>query len=176
MKRNTCSVTMLVLVFLAGCSGSGSDSSGKADHAAPPPAETPAADTATPPAASSGLINPNTAGEAELMSVPHASAELVQGILANRPFDGMPAFDAFLPASLDSAARAELYGALFIPLDLNTASNEEMFLIPGVGPKMAHEFEEYRPWTSVEQFRREIGKYVDESEVARLERYVRIAG
>ena len=39
---------------------------------------------------------------------------------------------------------------------------------------MAHEFEEYRPYTSMEQFRREIGKYVNEDEVARLERYVEI--
>jgi hypothetical protein len=37
---------------------------------------------------------------------------------------------------------------------------------------MAHEFEEYRPYSSIEQFRREIGKYVDEAEVARLEQYV----
>ena len=37
---------------------------------------------------------------------------------------------------------------------------------------MAHEFEEYRPYTDLDQFRREIGKYVDEGEVARLERYV----
>jgi hypothetical protein len=38
--------------------------------------------------------------------------------------------------------------------------------------RMAHEFEEYRPYTSLEQFRREIGKYVDAAEVARLESYV----
>jgi hypothetical protein len=37
---------------------------------------------------------------------------------------------------------------------------------------MVHEFEEYRPYTSIEQFRAEIGKYVDEKEVARLERYI----
>ena len=47
-------------------------------------------------------------------------------------------------------------------------------LIPGVGPRMRHEFEEYRPYTSMEQFRREIGKYVDKNEVARLEQYVMI--
>ena len=39
---------------------------------------------------------------------------------------------------------------------------------------MVHEFEEYRPYASMDQFRREIGKYVDEDEVARLERYVEI--
>jgi DNA uptake protein ComE-like DNA-binding protein len=60
------------------------------------------------------------------------------------------------------------------PIDLNTASDEEILLIPGVGPRMQHEFEEYRPYNSIERFRREIGKYVDSAEVARLERYVTI--
>ena len=45
-------------------------------------------------------------------------------------------------------------------------------MIPGMSDRMVHEFEEYRPYTSMEQFRREIGKYVDEDEVARLEQYV----
>ena len=44
--------------------------------------------------------------------------------------------------------------------------------IPGMSSRLVHEFEEYRPFTSMEQFRREIGKYVDEDEVARLESYV----
>jgi hypothetical protein len=39
---------------------------------------------------------------------------------------------------------------------------------------MRHEFEEYRPYRAIEQFRREIGKYVDSAEVARLEHYVAI--
>ena len=37
---------------------------------------------------------------------------------------------------------------------------------------MAHEFEEYRPYVDMAQFRREIGKYVDDKELARLERLV----
>lgn len=48
------------------------------------------------------------------------------------------------------------------PLNLNTATSDEFKTIPDVGDKMAHEFEEYRPWTSVAQFRREIGKYIDD--------------
>jgi len=39
---------------------------------------------------------------------------------------------------------------------------------------MNHEFEEYRPYKSMEQFQREIGKYVDKEELARLTRYVRL--
>jgi DNA uptake protein ComE-like DNA-binding protein len=64
----------------------------------------------------------------------------------------------------------------FIPIDINKATAKEIETIPGVGPKMRHEFEEYRPWTSIAQFRREIGKYVDSTEVARLERYIVIRG
>jgi hypothetical protein len=39
---------------------------------------------------------------------------------------------------------------------------------------MAHEFDEYRPYTDIIKFRREIGKYVDSTTVARFERYVEI--
>jgi len=44
--------------------------------------------------------------------------------------------------------------------------------IPGLGQRMLHEFKEYRPYNNIERFRREIGKYVYDREVARLERYV----
>lgn len=59
-------------------------------------------------------------------------------------------------------------------INLNTATDAEIMSIPGMGPRMLHEFKEYRPYTSIEQFRREIGKYVDKAEVARLEQYVTI--
>ena len=39
-------------------------------------------------------------------------------------------------------------------------------------PKMVHEFLEYRPYENMAEFDREIGKYVDEAEVARLRSYV----
>ena len=66
--------------------------------------------------------------------------------------------------------RMESY--VFVPLNLNTASAEDFMTIPGVGERMTHEFMEYRPYSTIEQFRREIGKYVDDDEVARLERYL----
>ena len=59
-------------------------------------------------------------------------------------------------------------------ININTASDEEILSIPGIGPRMLREFKEYRPYTSIEQFRREIGKYVDKAEVARLESYITI--
>lgn len=63
---------------------------------------------------------------------------------------------------------------MFVPIDLNTASDAEILTIPGVGTRMLREFKEYRPYKAMDQFRREIGKYVSKQEVARLERYVAI--
>ena len=57
-------------------------------------------------------------------------------------------------------------------MDLNSTSSEAYKSSPGMSRRMVHEFEEYRPYNSMEQFRREIGKYVDDDEVARLESYV----
>jgi predicted DNA-binding helix-hairpin-helix protein len=37
---------------------------------------------------------------------------------------------------------------------------------------MLREFKEYRPYTTILQFRQEIGKYVDEATVAEFEKYV----
>ena len=63
-------------------------------------------------------------------------------------------------------------GAAIVPININTATDAEILKIPGVGPRMLREFKEYRPYTSIQQFRREIGKYVDKAEVARLEKYI----
>lgn len=45
--------------------------------------------------------------------------------------------------------------------NLNTATDEELLTVPGVGDRMLDEFREYMPWTTVGQFSQEIGKYVD---------------
>ena len=120
------------------------------------------------------LLNPNDASEAALTAIPGMTAEAAAALIQARPYANMLEVDAVLVESMDEAAREETYRTLFLPLDLNEASEEEILLIPGVGDRMAHEFDEYRPYDAIQRFRREIGKYVDEAEVARLERYVEI--
>jgi DNA uptake protein ComE-like DNA-binding protein len=71
--------------------------------------------------------------------------------------------------SEEAAAEAP---AAIVKLNLNIASGEEFLTIPNVGDRMVHEFEEYRPYVSIQQFRQEIGKYVDEAQVAAYEEYV----
>lgn len=57
-------------------------------------------------------------------------------------------------------------------LNVNTATDEAFRTIPEVGDKMVYEFKEYRPYVSIQQFRREIGKYVNEDQVAEYEKYI----
>jgi len=119
-----------------------------------------------------GLIDPNVATEKELLALPHMNTTLVKGLMERRPFLSVTDLNAFLSASLSKEQLAELYKKTFVHINLNTATREEILLIPGAGTRMAREFVEYRPYKSLEQFRKEIGKYVNEQEVARLEQYV----
>ena len=118
------------------------------------------------------VLNPNVAGEGDMAALPGVSPELAAQIVAQRPFSSMAAFDELVRATVDEAGRSQIYQRLFVPIDLNTAAREEILLVPGVGEKLAHEFEEYRPYRAMAQFRREIGKYVSDEEVARFEQYV----
>jgi DNA uptake protein ComE-like DNA-binding protein len=121
---------------------------------------------------SEGLVNPDRANEKELLSLPHMNATLVKDIMERRPFLKMSDLNSLLAPSLRKEQLAELYGKMFVQINLNTATQEEILLIPGVGKRMLHEFEEYRPYKTLAQFRKEIGKYVDQKELARLEQYV----
>ena len=121
-------------------------------------------------AAPVALINPNDATIPQLIAAGIDSATAAS-ILASRPYNNMIEVEKVL-AKKSEQERDSIFSRTFIPIDLNKATPAEIETIPGVGPKMRHEFEEYRPWTSIGQFRREIGKYVDSVEVARLERYV----
>jgi DNA uptake protein ComE-like DNA-binding protein len=117
-------------------------------------------------------LNPNSASDEQLNTLPHLGEAEIAAIVARRPFATIGELNAALSDSLAEDQLNELYGQLFVPISLNSASEADILLIPGVGKRMAHEFEEYRPYKSMDQFRREIGKYVDEEEVARLETYV----
>ena len=117
-------------------------------------------------------LDANTATAAQLDTVAELTAAQKQTIASKRPFAGTAAFDAAVGAGLSAEQKTTLYSKVFVPIDLNKATREEIMLIPGMTRRMAHEFEEYRPYTSLAQFDKEIGKYVDAAEVARLRSYV----
>lgn len=121
---------------------------------------------------SEGLVNPDLASEKELLALPHMNATIVKGIMERRPFFKMTDLNSLLAQSLNKEQLAELYGKMFVQINLNTATEDEILMIPGTGKRMLREFLEYRPYKTLAQFHKEIGKYVDDKELARLEQYV----
>ncbi|MBM3772507.1 MAG: hypothetical protein FJW27_14715 [Acidimicrobiia bacterium] len=118
------------------------------------------------------VLDANVASEKQLVALPGVTPTLVKAIMNRRPFLTMTDLDTLLAPSLNTDQRTALYRQLFVQINLNTASDAEIQLIPSLGPRMLHEFKEYRPYKAMAQFRREIGKYVNDKEVARLEQYV----
>jgi hypothetical protein len=122
------------------------------------------------------LIDPNSADADVIAAVPGIDADLAQQVIAGRPYATPSALHAVLKDAVDEDGLKAIYSAMFVTVDLNTGDNADYQLIPtSLSPrKLAHEFEEYRPYTSMEQFSREMSKYVSAEEVAYLRRYVTI--
>lgn len=169
------------LIWLMLLVGLGLNCAGEAGNSA---GEAAATDTSEEPSASvedsskevnvsaDAVLNPNLASKEELTALAQIGEDLAQQILDNRPFLNMKDFHQVLAGVLDEEAIEALLPTCFVPLNLNTTPEEDFLIVPGVGEKMAHEFEEYRPYKNIAQFRREMGKYVDEEEIARYEKYV----
>ena len=117
-------------------------------------------------------INLNTARPEEILLVPGAGKRMVREFDEYRPWKSYAQFDKEIGKYVGAEKTAQLAQYTFIPVRLNTASDEDILSIPGAGPRMVREFKEYRPWKSREQFLKEIGKYVGAKEAERLWRYV----
>jgi len=89
----------------------------------------------------------------------------------NQPVTNAPP-PAISPAASPAATPATA-GTPGAKLNMNTATGDQfMKTIPNFSNRMVHEFEEYRPYRSIQVFRREIGKYVAPPVVAEYEKYV----
>jgi DNA uptake protein ComE-like DNA-binding protein len=117
-------------------------------------------------------INLNTATAAEIMLIPGAGKRMAHEFEEYRPWKSYAQFEKEIGKYVDAKEVARLAQYTFIPLNLNTATEADFMTIPGAGKRMAHEFEEYRPWKTQAQFEKEIGKYVDAKEVKRFWRYM----
>jgi DNA uptake protein ComE-like DNA-binding protein len=117
-------------------------------------------------------VNLNTGTPEEILLIPGAGRRMVREFDEYRPWVSWAQFDREISKYVGMEDTNRLKQYVFIPVDLNKATDEDILSIPGAGRRMVREFKEYRPWTSQAQFEKEIGKYVDAKEVARLWRYV----
>jgi len=119
-------------------------------------------------------VNLNAATQEEILLIPGVGNRMLREFMEYRPYAALAVFHREIGKYVDDTELARLEQYVFVPIDLNTASDADILTIPGLGNRMLREFKEYRPYKAMEQFRREIGKYVDDKEVARFERFVTI--
>ncbi len=120
-------------------------------------------------------VNLNTATDAEFNLIPGMGPKMLKEFNEYRPYASLAVWRKEIGKYVDAAEVARFEQYVFVPVELNTATDEDILSIPGAGRRMVREFKEYRPWKNEAQFQKEIGKYVDAKEVARLWRYVTIA-
>ena len=119
-------------------------------------------------------VNLNTGTRDEIMLIPNAGARMVREFNEYRPWKTFAQFDKEISKYVGQEATDKLKQYVFIPVNLNTATDEDILSIPGAGARMVREFKEYRPWKTKEQFDKEISKYVGQKETDRLWRFVTI--
>jgi len=119
-------------------------------------------------------INLNTATPEEILLVPGAGRRMTREFAEYRPWKTWAQFDKEIGKYVGQEATDKLKQYCFIPINLNTATDEDILSIPGAGARMVREFKEYRPWKTKAQFDKEIGKYVGEKETERLWRFTTI--
>lgn len=117
-------------------------------------------------------VNLNTGTPEEIILIPGAGKRMVREFAEYRPWKAWAQFDKEISKYVGQPETDRLKQYVFIPVNLNTATDDDILSIPGAGNRMVREFKEYRPWKTQQQFEKEIGKYVGAKEVARLWRYV----
>ena len=117
-------------------------------------------------------VNLNTATAAEVLLIPRIARRMAREFEEYRPWVSMAQFDKEIGKYVDATEVGRLRQYVFIPLDLNTATDDAFKTIPNLPGNMLREFKEYRPWKTKAQFEKEIGKYVGPQETARLWRFM----
>ena len=117
-------------------------------------------------------LNLNTTNKKDFKMIPGVGDRMAHEFEEYRPYKSIKQFKREIGKYVDEIEVSRYLSYVFVPVELNTSSEDDIKDLPGVGNKMAHEFVEYRPYMNLNQFRREIGKYVDDKELIRLERFV----
>jgi len=102
-------------------------------------------------------------------AVPATSAPVVVETAVPNPLATEALQRTDIPAQPTAAPEAPVAARL----NLNTATGDEFLAgVPEMSNRLVREFLEYRPYVSIQQFRRELGKYIDQSQIAAYEKYV----
>jgi protocatechuate 3,4-dioxygenase beta subunit len=107
----------------------------------------------------------------------HMLIDISNGLIGQRDIvlsTEAPAYYPDLSNQTEPAQESAVPVAVLNPkINLNNMTGDALqSTIPEFGQRMVREFFEYQPYISIQQFRREIGKYVSDAQIADYEQYV----
>ena len=90
-------------------------------------------------------VNLNTGTREEILLIPGAGTRMAREFAEYRPWKTWAQFDKEIGKYVPQTEVDRLKQYVFIPVNLNTATDEDILSIPGAGTRMVREFKEYRP-------------------------------
>lgn len=102
------------------------------------------------------LIDPNFASTEVLLRLPHLNNQVVNEIKRLRPFLRMKSLNDLLQSFLNKDELEDLYKVMFIRLNPNNASLEELLMIPNITNNIAISIDSQK-YSTIEDFTNKIG-------------------
>ena len=106
------------------------------------------------------------------MLIPGMGNRMVREFFEYRPYTALTQFRKEIGKYVDDKEVARLEQYVFVPINVNSASDEALLSIPGITPQTLRGLKDHRPYKNVQEFRTELAQYVNAQELGRLERYI----
>jgi DNA uptake protein ComE-like DNA-binding protein len=116
-------------------------------------------------------VNLNTGTREEILLIPGAGNRMAREFPEYRPWRTWAQFDREISKYVGQPATDGLKQYVFIPLNVNTASDADLMTIPGVTAATVAQIKAARPVASKEQFEQKVGAAASAKEAARLWRF-----
>jgi hypothetical protein len=120
-----------------------------------------------------GLVEPNVAADSTVAALPHLNTTIAEALRAARPILSAVTLDSILGAhAITRAQRTDVYGRLFVHVDINRGSDAELMLIPGMDAQKLGAIKAGRPWATFAAFQSAMAAASSATEATRLEQYL----
>jgi DNA uptake protein ComE-like DNA-binding protein len=116
-------------------------------------------------------INLNIATSEEILLVPGAGRRMTREFAEYRPWKAYSQFDKEIGKYVGAEATAKLAQYTFIPMNPNSASDEDVMTIPGANATTVATIKKGRPYSSVAALEQSLAKATNAKEGKRLARY-----
>jgi DNA uptake protein ComE-like DNA-binding protein len=116
-------------------------------------------------------VDLNNAPIEQLRLIPGITDTAPRDIMAKRPWKSLAQFNIDFAKAASPALADRWVQYLFIQMNANSASDQDLATIPGGGTKATAEIKAHRPYSSKQQFETEVGKGLGAPEAARISRF-----